>query len=126
MNECIHILRAQGKAYPRTCMLCGLGPCKKSGAEAVAINAHQGITQAPAFISPPAEPDDPLTAKRKREAFINAAFTREQQQAIGMILERWWGQKMAGIETGKVIEATEKIPQQIAELREELRKLTGL
>jgi hypothetical protein len=77
-------------------------------------------------ISASHEPDDPLTAKRKREAFINAAFTREQQQAIGMILERWWGQKMAGIDTQKVIEATVDMPRQIAELREKLRNLTGL
>jgi len=70
--------------------------------------------------------EDPLTAKRKREAFINAAFTREQQQAIGMILERWWSQKMAGIDTQKVIEATVDMPRQIAELREKLRILTGL
>jgi hypothetical protein len=73
----------------------------------------------PAFVAY-TEPDDPLTAKRKREAFINAAFTREQQQAIGMILERWWGQKMAGIETSKVIEATEHLPRAIAELSEKL------
>ena len=71
------------------------------------------------------EPDDSLTAKRKREAFINAAFKREQQQAIGMILERWWGQKMAGIETSKVIEATETMPQQIAELQRRMNQLDG-
>lgn len=69
------------------------------------------------------ERDDPLTAKRKREAFINAAFTREQQQAIGMILERWWSQKMAGIETGKVIEATETMPRELAELRRRICEL---
>jgi hypothetical protein len=78
------------------------------------------VRPAPAAFVASTEPDDPLTAKRKREAFINAAFTREQQQAIGMILERWWGQKMAGIETGKVIEATEHLPRAIAELSEKL------
>jgi hypothetical protein len=25
--NCTHVLRAEGKAYPRTCQRCGLGPC---------------------------------------------------------------------------------------------------
>lgn len=29
MTECQQDLRAEGKPYPRTCQLCGLGPCKK-------------------------------------------------------------------------------------------------
>lgn len=63
-----------------------------------------------------AGPIDNLQAKREREAFLNRAFTREQQQAIVMILDRWWSQKMAGIETGKVIEATEHLPKALRDL----------
>lgn len=29
MNNCNQILRAQGKAYPRTCAKCGWGPCHR-------------------------------------------------------------------------------------------------
>lgn len=29
MSECSEELRLQGKAYPRTCMVCGLGPCRR-------------------------------------------------------------------------------------------------
>lgn len=28
MSKCNNALRTQGKAYPRTCAECGLGPCK--------------------------------------------------------------------------------------------------
>lgn len=66
---------------------------------------------------------DNLQAKREREAFLNRAFTREQQQAIVMILDRWWSQKMAGIETGRVLEITEEHPKRIAELEREVAEL---
>ena len=29
MSDCQQELRAAGKPYPRTCQLCGLGPCKE-------------------------------------------------------------------------------------------------
>ena len=28
MEQCAYELRCQGRAYPRTCAECGLGPCK--------------------------------------------------------------------------------------------------
>jgi hypothetical protein len=68
-------------------------------------------------------PIDNLEAKRQRESFINAHLTLDQQRAIGMILERWWAQKMAGIETGKVIEATEHLPAKMRELEQEIADL---
>lgn len=29
---CNYVLREEGKSYPRTCAVCGLGPCPRSGA----------------------------------------------------------------------------------------------
>lgn len=29
MTECSHELRDAGRVYPRTCALCGLGPCQR-------------------------------------------------------------------------------------------------
>lgn len=31
-GTCSHELRTAGKAYPRTCSICGLGPCSKERA----------------------------------------------------------------------------------------------
>jgi hypothetical protein len=36
----------------------------------------------------------------------SAVFTKEQQQAI---IEKWWSFKMASIETGKVLEMSDKL-----------------
>jgi hypothetical protein len=74
---------------------------------------------------PVGQPLDPLTAKRAKQARRDAAFTREQQQVIGEILETWWNQKMAGIETQKVIEATETLPRELAELAMRVEMLEG-
>lgn len=35
MAECNQVLKAQGQAYPRTCAVCGLGPCIYEVAPAV-------------------------------------------------------------------------------------------
>jgi hypothetical protein len=75
---------------------------------------------------PPAQsagPIDNLEAKREREKLINRAFTLEQQRALGMILERWWSQKMAGIETQLVAEAVVEHPKRIAALEAEVEAL---
>lgn len=66
---------------------------------------------------------DPLQAKRDRQAFLDRQFTRDQQRAIGMILENWWRMKMAGIETQRVAEAVEEHPRRIAELEREVAEL---
>jgi hypothetical protein len=34
MSQCREVLRSKGRAYPRTCGLCGLGPCKLAPAPA--------------------------------------------------------------------------------------------
>ena len=34
MGKCNNVLREQGKPYPRTCAVCGLGPCKHIAAAA--------------------------------------------------------------------------------------------
>lgn len=31
MSECNEDLRSKGRVYPRTCALCGLGPCRNLG-----------------------------------------------------------------------------------------------
>lgn len=30
VGRCNEVLREQGKAYPRTCAVCGLGPCRRA------------------------------------------------------------------------------------------------
>ena len=79
------------------------------------------VRRAPIAVHP--EPLDPLSAKRAKQAARDRAFTREQQQVIGEILETWWNMKMAGIETAKVVEATEKLPADIAALRAEFEDM---
>lgn len=32
MSQCSHELRRLGQPYPRTCQMCGLGPCKREPA----------------------------------------------------------------------------------------------
>lgn len=78
---------------------------------------------------PPAQPEpgpfvpvDNLQAKRERQALIDRAFTREQQKAIGLILETWWGMKMAGIETQKIAEVLAGVAD-VNQLRAEVEAL---
>ena len=51
-NTCSNALRAQGKAYPRTCKKCGLGPCVELAQQALdkkAENARElGLDYGPA------------------------------------------------------------------------------
>lgn len=35
VDECTHVLAAQGAAYPRTCKVCGLGPCQSITGKAI-------------------------------------------------------------------------------------------
>lgn len=60
-------------------------------------------------------PVDPLEAKRQAESILGA-LTPAQQRAVGYIVERWWSQKMAGIETQKVAEMQQKLDWLVAEV----------
>lgn len=84
--------------------------------EALAPYAPQPQAQPPAFV-------DNLQAKRQRQAFIDSQFTREQQKALGMILETWWGMKMAGIETQRVAQAVEEHPRRLNALEADVEAL---
>lgn len=42
------------------------------------------------------------------------ALTPAQQKAVVAIVEKWWGFKMASIETGKVLELSDKLDYIIA------------
>lgn len=41
---CSEALKAEGKAYPRTCSDCGLGPCKRPGRATLRYVQAQGHT----------------------------------------------------------------------------------
>lgn len=41
---CSEVLREQGKAYPRTCQGCGLGPCKRRKSSTLRYVQAQGST----------------------------------------------------------------------------------
>ncbi len=38
-DECTHVLASKGVAYPRTCRVCGLGPCKSLAGQAIQSKA---------------------------------------------------------------------------------------
>lgn len=96
----------------------GAGNILKVFFEPVGIVPHVPQPEPRAITAP-----DPLQAKRDRQAFLDRQFTPDQQRAIGMILERWWSQKMAGIETKRVAEAVEGHPRRIAQLEAEVAEL---
>ena len=58
-STCSNALRAQGKAYPRTCKKCGLGPCVELAQQALdkmAENARElGLDYEPAPVAKPHE-----------------------------------------------------------------------
>lgn len=61
--------------------------------------------QAPRPVLPPGTPRD----RRGNPEPYAAVFTPEQQKAVVAIVEKWWGFKMASIETGKVLELSDKL-----------------
>lgn len=46
MAECQQVLMNEGKPYPRTCALCGLGPCQKGFGKGGAIIGAQSVADA--------------------------------------------------------------------------------
>lgn len=63
MSRCNNLLKKQGAAYPRTCMLCGLGPCKY--AELGSIVAVPVEPPAPIQLHTSFEPDDIVKGLRQ-------------------------------------------------------------
>lgn len=85
MAECNEDLRIAGKAYPRTCAKCGLGPCKIYSNEKVRLDARV---------------DDPENAARvvhQHAIFQLGSAARKNDQSakdtwfdIAVALERAW------------------------------------
>ena len=85
-STCSNALRAQGKAYPRTCKKCGLGPCVELAQQALdkkAENARElGLDYEPAQQEPVAwmDVDGNVSDNNDHKCFPIALYTSPQTQ----------------------------------------------
>ncbi len=80
-------LRARGRAYPRTCAVCGLGPCTRMPSE-----AKRPMTDTP---EPSGKPD---VVERVAEASFNKYWAHEWKNEDGVGRAAWLGMTRAAIE----------------------------
>jgi hypothetical protein len=81
-STCNETLRAQGKAYPRTCRKCGLGPCIGAPKQPPAA---QPTTEESSAVKPAAPVQEPVFTYDQVKAHIQAALmSAAQRQWVGL------------------------------------------
>lgn len=91
--QCSILAKGKDQKAKVPCDICKFGPCIKNAGSVSKAVSDKGDTLEP----------------RRLPINTDTVFTLEQRKAIVAIIDGWWEAKMASIETGKVLELSDKL-----------------